>query len=146
MARKAKKDENYLDYIPAVSTKNSWDADAEGNVTIHMVHRGFYAWIAQKVFHRPRVSHIDLDEMGSFIFPLIDGERTVGRLRSWCVSASARTRSRCTSGWRSICRSCATTASSTTPERTGHRNDRRTDYAGASRFSRLRGRCSMCGD
>lgn len=78
MARKAKKDENYLDYIPAVSTKNSWDADAEGNVTIHMVHRGFYAWIAQKVFHRPRVSHIDLDEMGSFIFPLIDGERTVG--------------------------------------------------------------------
>jgi len=80
MARKAKKDENYLDYIPAVSTKNSWDADAEGNVTIHMVHRGFYAWIAQKVFHRPRVSHIDLDEMGSFIFPLIDGERTVGQI------------------------------------------------------------------
>ena len=49
MARKAKKDENYLDYIPAVSTKNSWDADAEGNVTIHMVHRGFYAWIAGQI-------------------------------------------------------------------------------------------------
>ena len=77
MARKAKKDENYLDYIPAVSTKNSWDADAEGNVTIHMVHRGFYAWIAQKIFHRPRVSHIALDEMGSFIFPLIDGKQQV---------------------------------------------------------------------
>ena len=80
MAKKAKKDENYLDYIPAVSTKNSWDADAEGNVTIHLVHRGFYAWIAQNDFHRPRVSHIDLDEMGSFIFPLIDGERTVGQI------------------------------------------------------------------
>ena len=24
--------------------------------------------------------HIDLDEMGSFIFPLIDGERTVGQI------------------------------------------------------------------
>ena len=74
----AKKQENYLEYIPAISGKNSWDRDAAGKVTIHMVHRGFYAWIAQKFFHRPRVSHIDLDTMGSFIFPKIDGQRTVG--------------------------------------------------------------------
>ena len=45
-----------------------------------MVHRGFYAWIAQKFFHRPRVSHIDLDAMGSFIFQRIDGQRTVGAI------------------------------------------------------------------
>ena len=74
----AKKQENYLEYIPAISGKNSWDRDAAGKVTIHMVHRGFYAWIAQKVFQRPRVSHIDLDAMGSFIFQRIDGQRTVG--------------------------------------------------------------------
>ena len=55
----AKKQENFLNYIPVISEKNSWDADADGRVTIHMVHRGFYAWIAQKIFHRPRVSHID---------------------------------------------------------------------------------------
>lgn len=74
----AKKQENYLDYIPAVSPRNSWAADETGKVTIHMVHKGFYPWIAQKFFHRPQVSHIDLDAMGSFIFPLIDGQRTVG--------------------------------------------------------------------
>ena len=74
----AKKQENYLEFIPAISGKNSWDRDETGKVTIHMVHRGFYAWIAQRFFHRPRVSHIDLDTMGSFIFPLIDGKRTVG--------------------------------------------------------------------
>ena len=68
--------ENYLDYIPAVNPKNTWD-EADGKVTIHMVHRGFYATIAQKFFHKPRVSHIDLDKMGSFIFPLIDGERSI---------------------------------------------------------------------
>jgi hypothetical protein len=45
-----------------------------------MVHRGFYAAIAQKLFHRPRVSHIDLDAMGSFVFRCIDGQRTVGQL------------------------------------------------------------------
>ena len=68
---------NYLDYIPVISEKNTWSAE-EGVVTVHMMHRGFFAFIAQKLFHRPRVSHIKLDEMGSFIFPLLDGSRTVG--------------------------------------------------------------------
>ena len=43
-----------------------------------MVHRGFYAGIAQRFFRRPRVSHIELDKTGSFVFPLIDGQRSVG--------------------------------------------------------------------
>lgn len=76
----AKKQENYLDYVPVISEKNSWDVTENGIVTIHMVHRGFYAWIAQRFFRRPRVSHIDLDTMGSFIFQRIDGQRTVGQL------------------------------------------------------------------
>ena len=75
----AKKQENYLDYIPVISPRNSWDVK-DAKVTIHMIHRGFYAWIAQKFFHRPRISHINLDSMGSFIFPLIDGKRTVGEI------------------------------------------------------------------
>ena len=74
----AKKTENYLDYIPAISPRNTWDVDEDdGLVTVHMVHRGFYAAIAQKFFHRPRVSHIHLDTNGSFIFRHIDGKRTV---------------------------------------------------------------------
>ena len=72
-----KKSDNYLDYVPVIDPRNTW-SEADGKVTIHMVHRGFYASIAQKFFHTPRVSHIDLDAMGSFIFPLIDGQRTVG--------------------------------------------------------------------
>ena len=76
----AKKQENYLDYIPVISEKNAWDVKENGLVTVHMVHRGSYAWIAQKFFHRPRVSHIDLDAMGSFIFQRIDGKRTVGEI------------------------------------------------------------------
>lgn len=74
-----KKSENYLDFIPHVDPRNTWDAK-DGKVTIHMVHRGFYAAIAQKVFHRPRVSHIDLDEYGSFLWQRIDGKKTVGQL------------------------------------------------------------------
>ena len=77
----AKKDSgNYLDLVPVMNQKNSWEQDAKGIVTIHMVHRGFYAAIAQKFFHTPRVSHIQLDEYGSFLWKQIDGQRTVGDL------------------------------------------------------------------
>ena len=75
-----KKKENYLDYIPVIDPRNPWETGANGLVTIHMVHRGFFAWIAQKFFHRPQISHIDLDELGSFLFCQIDGERTVGEI------------------------------------------------------------------
>ena len=76
----AKQKENYLDYIPVVSPNNSWDAKEDGKVTVHMVHKGFYHTIAQKFFGRPRVSHIDLDDQGSFVFAQIDGKRTIGEI------------------------------------------------------------------
>lgn len=75
-----KKNNNYLDFIPIMNPKNDWSQDEQGIVTIHMVHRGFYAAIAQKFFHTPRVSHIKLDEYGSFLWKEIDGKRTVGQL------------------------------------------------------------------
>ena len=52
----------------------------DGVVTIHMVNRGFYNTLAQKLFHTPRVSHIKLDEYGSFLWTRIDGVKTVGQL------------------------------------------------------------------
>ena len=73
----AKKKENYLDYVPVISSRHSW-SEEDGVVTVHMVHRGWNHWLAQKLFGRPRVSHIRLDEMGSFIYPLIDGKRNIG--------------------------------------------------------------------
>lgn len=74
-----KNQENYLDYVPVISEKNTW-SEENGVVTVHMVHRGFYATIAQKFFHRPRVSHIKLEGQGSFVFRQIDGKRTVGEI------------------------------------------------------------------
>ena len=75
-----KKSDNYLDLVPVMNPQNSWDTDADGVVTIHMVHRGFYAAIAQKFFHTPRVSHIKLDGYGSFLWKQMDGTLTVGDL------------------------------------------------------------------
>ncbi len=74
-----KNSENYLDYIPVYHPDNTWDEN-DGKVTINMVHKGIYDKIAQKLFHRPRVSHIDLDEYGSFLWQQIDGKKTIGEL------------------------------------------------------------------
>ena len=76
----AKKKENYLDFIPVVNGQNTWDRGEDGVVTIHMVNRGFYNTLAQKLFHTPRVSHIKLDEYGCFVWMRIDGVKTVGQL------------------------------------------------------------------
>ncbi len=71
------KKKNFLDFVPVVSNKNTWD-EKDGKVTIHMVNSGIYSWIAQTFFKRPKISHIDLDEYGSFVWKLIDGEKNVG--------------------------------------------------------------------
>ena len=47
-----KQQTNYLDYIPVISDKNTWSQE-NGKVTVHMVHRGFYASIAQKFLSAP---------------------------------------------------------------------------------------------
>ena len=80
MAKKAKEQgENFLDFVPLHSPRNTWD-EKDGVVTIHMVHRGFYHKIAQHFFHKPRVSHVDLDAQGSYLWQQIDGVRNVGQL------------------------------------------------------------------
>ena len=66
--------------IPVPSPVHSWDTDENGRVTVHMVHRGFYAFLAQKLAHTPKVSHLELDEYGSFLWQRMDGKRTVGEL------------------------------------------------------------------
>ena len=71
-----KKKENFLDYIPSINDENTWD-EKDGIVTVNMIHKGFYHKLAQKVFKTPKVSHIALDEFGSFVWKCIDGEKSV---------------------------------------------------------------------
>ncbi|MBQ3374545.1 MAG: PqqD family protein [Oscillospiraceae bacterium] len=78
MGRKEKR--NYLDYIPVRSPKHEWTLEENGRITVHMVHDGIWDRIAQKFFHRPRISHIQLDELGSFVWQQIDGQKTVGQI------------------------------------------------------------------
>lgn len=68
---------NYLDRIPLHNELFSWSADENGAVTLDIENKGIVNRIAQKLLKKPRISHVHLDEMGSFIWPLIDGEKSI---------------------------------------------------------------------
>ena len=72
-----KKNENYLDYVPVCAPGHSWDCNEKKLVVIHVENKGFYNRLAQKLFKRPKVSHITLDEFGSFVWKEMDGKRTI---------------------------------------------------------------------
>ena len=70
------KEDNYLDKKP-VRADIKWDTDADGNITLHVENKGSMNKIAQVLFKKPKVSYIHLDEMGNFIWPMLDGEKDI---------------------------------------------------------------------
>ncbi len=74
---KKKKNENYLDYVPICAPEYQWKTDKKGIVVITVENKGFYNWLAQKFFKRPRFSQISLDEYGSFVWQQMDGKRSI---------------------------------------------------------------------
>lgn len=69
--------QNYLERIPYRPLEINWKADGEGIVTLEIENRGFMNRVAQKLFKKPKVSYIHLDKMGSFIWPVMDGKKTI---------------------------------------------------------------------
>ncbi|MGN0688077.1 MAG: PqqD family protein [Oscillospiraceae bacterium] len=77
MRSKKQTGENYLDKVPLRSDRLKWSADEHGMVTLDIENKGIANRIAQLLLKKPKISHIHLDEMGSFIWQLIDGENSV---------------------------------------------------------------------
>lgn len=81
MRKKKKKQiiipENYLERVPARHHDLDWEQDDNGNVSIKIKNTGWANWLAQKLFFRPEYSYVHLDELGSFIWSLLDGEKSI---------------------------------------------------------------------
>lgn len=77
MARKKVLPPNYMDFIPMKNPAFHWELNDKGRVVIDEPNTGFFNRIAQRFFHRPKVSHISLDGYGSYIWKLIDGKNTM---------------------------------------------------------------------
>lgn len=72
-----KNQSNYLEKIPKRNEKIAWKTDEKCVVTLEIKNRGIVNKIAQKLLKKPKISYIHLDEMGSYVWPLIDGERDI---------------------------------------------------------------------
>ena len=78
MKQKIKKlSSNYMDIVFVRNEEFPWRQKDDSFVEIDMENRGFFNWIAQKLFKRPRISHISLDKYGTKLWLALDGKATV---------------------------------------------------------------------
>ena len=77
MKKKEKITENYLEKIPARNPMIEWTVDNEGSVTLNIPNTGILNKIAQKLFKKPPITYVHLDEHGSFVWQLADGKRDI---------------------------------------------------------------------
>ena len=71
------KSDNFLDYVFEIKDGLTWTTDESGEVIVDMENTGITNRIAQKFFHKPAVSHIHLEGMGSYICTCIVGKKSV---------------------------------------------------------------------
>lgn len=76
----SKKQVDYSLVCPKRSDTIAWSADENGIVTLDVENKGAFNRVFQLILKKPKVSHIHLDELGSFVWKSIDGERSVEAL------------------------------------------------------------------
>ncbi len=74
---KKKNSENYLEKVPMRNENLNWTLNEEKIVTLEIENKGFFNKIAQTFFKKPKISYVHLDEMGSFVWPILDGEKNI---------------------------------------------------------------------
>ena len=71
------KNENYLEKIPCHRDGINWSVAEDGAVTLEIENKGVFNLIAQKLFKKPKISYIHLEEFGSYIWLIIDGNKNI---------------------------------------------------------------------
>ncbi len=74
MKKKPVTPENYLERIPVRNPDIRWECDEDSRITLAIENKGAWNRMAQFFLKKPKISYVHLDENGSFVWPLIDGE------------------------------------------------------------------------
>lgn len=78
--KKNAKSENYLEKIPVRPEGIRWEKNDKGIVTLYIHNTGIMKKITQVLLKKPEYTQVHLDENGSFVWPLIDGEKNIIQL------------------------------------------------------------------
>ena len=70
----------YLDRTPMIRHDLVWRTDEDGDVILYVKNKGFLKKLTQKILKKPEISYIHLDDMGCFIWKMIDGKITVEKI------------------------------------------------------------------
>lgn len=73
---KNKVSENYLDFVFEKNPCIKWNEE-DKEIILEQENKGLFNRLAQKLLKKPAISYIHLEEMGSFIWPLIDGQKSL---------------------------------------------------------------------
>lgn len=68
---------NYEDLIPVINDEYKWELTNEKNVVVYVINKGVFHACATKFFDRPKISEVELDEYGSYVWKKIDGTRSI---------------------------------------------------------------------
>ncbi|EOD00019.1 PqqD family protein [Caldisalinibacter kiritimatiensis] len=69
--------ENFFDMIPVKSQKIEWEIKDDNTVQLIINRDSIFDKIVRKFFNTPEKMYIDLDDIGSYVWKSIDGERNV---------------------------------------------------------------------
>ena len=69
--------ENYLERKPIRTSSIRWTKNDEDIVTLEIENKGIFNKLAQLILKKPPITYIHLDEMGSFIWIILDGEKSI---------------------------------------------------------------------
>ncbi|SHK67947.1 Coenzyme PQQ synthesis protein D (PqqD) [Clostridium cavendishii DSM 21758] len=75
MKPREKNKENFMLYIPI--KKHSTYEERKGKIYLMFYHDKFIEKFASKVFKKPKVTDIELDEIGSYVWSIMDSKRNV---------------------------------------------------------------------
>ena len=73
------KEVNYLELKATRNPLIKW-SEKDGAVTLELENKGAMNRIFQFLLKKPKITYIHLEDFGSFIWPLLDGTRTVEEL------------------------------------------------------------------
>lgn len=80
MKKKNAVNKNFLKKKPIRKENLKWSCDSNGAATLEIENKGVFNRVAQKLFKKPKISYIHLDEFGSFVWRQIDGERDIMKI------------------------------------------------------------------
>lgn len=75
--KKAKVEENFLDYVPRHNKLFPYQKKENGRIEVKVKNTGLARKATQLLLRKPKYSYIELDDFGSFVWEQMDGERTI---------------------------------------------------------------------